>query len=107
MGAIKSFFGILPSMIILLFVFGGAYYLNEKLNKMNNMWLSANQITVKNQQAQIKINRAFGKQRDKFTSYIHGLPEDDRKVWLAHYSEEVEMMLYTPPKGLKNQSGEK
>ncbi|GGG02909.1 MULTISPECIES: hypothetical protein [Cysteiniphilum] len=107
MNVVKGILSALPSVIILFFVLGGAYYLNSKLDKMNDMWLSANQVTVKNQQAQIKINRIFGKQMDDFTSYIHGLPEEKRKPWLETYSEEVQKMLFTPPKGLKNQSGEK
>lgn len=107
MNVVKGILSALPSVIILFFVLGGAYYLNSKLDKMNDMWLSANQVTVKNQQAQIKINRIFGKQIDSFTSYIHGLPEVERSVWLTPYSEKVQKMLYTPPKGLKNQNGDK
>ncbi len=100
---IRAILSILPSMIILLFVLGGAYYLDSKLNKMNDMWLSANQVTVKNQNEQIKINKAFGKQMDTFTNYIHALPQDERSQWLETYSLNVQEMLYTPPKGLKTQ----
>ncbi len=107
MNAVKAILNMLPSMLVLLFVLGGAYYLNEKLNKMNDMWLSANQVTVKNQQEQMKINRIFGKQMDTFTSYVYGLPEEERRSWLETYGEEEQKMLYTPPNGLKNQSGEK
>lgn len=103
MNVIRAILSILPSMIILLFVLGGAYYLDSKLNKMNDMWLSANQVTVKNQNEQIKINKAFGKQMDTFTSYIHALPQDERSKWLESYSMNVQEMLYTPPKGLKIQ----
>ncbi len=91
-------------MIILFFVLGGAYYLNEKLDKMNDMWMSSNQVTIKNQKEQIKINRAFGNQRDDLRAYINNLPSEQRSKWLDGYDEKIQKLLYTPPKGLRDQS---
>ena len=102
--SIKSIFNLLPSLVILFFVLGGAYYLNEKLDKMESMWLSSNQVTVENQQAQIEINRAFSDQMDGLTSQINKLPPDARNKWYESYDEQIQKLLSMPPKGLEDQS---
>ena len=100
---VKGVISNLSGFILVLIVIFGVIHLNRKLNKMNAMWMDANQVIVKNQQQQIEVNRAYSNQLDALTSHISGLNEKDRIQWMQSYHPEIQVLLKTPPDGLKPQ----
>jgi hypothetical protein len=95
---------VLTNIFYMCLILGVFVWFNSKIDKMNDMWMSANQVVLQNQYVQIQINSAFNQRLEQFTNHIESMNDQQRQEWFQEYDKNIQTMLYMPPNGLKNQT---